>query len=66
LECSSPGADPENIEAVGYSKNQLKALVGLGGYHCEHDEPRFFYASTYVPFETEHYDFETRTWQHVD
>ena len=60
------GAYPQSTEAIGYTKDQLKSMIGFGGYFVESGKPFFFYASTYVPFETEHYDFETNTWTHLD
>ena len=54
------------MNTIDHLKDQLKSMVGLGGYHAESGKPFFFYASTYVPFETERYDFETHTWKHLD
>ena len=37
----------------------------MGGYFFDHGEPSFFYASTYVPFEIDDYDFVKREWVHI-
>lgn len=34
-------------------------------YAAESGQPVLFYAATFVPFETWHYDFATRTWHYV-
>ena len=56
------GAYPADAEAVGYSQAQLRTLLGMGGYMLNDKQPTFFYASTFMPFETVHFDFEKRVW----
>ena len=61
---SSHGSCPTGLEDVGISKSTFKEHLGLGGYVCENQKPILFYASTYLPFETESYDFAHREWRH--
>lgn len=61
---ASHGAYPPNIESIGFTKSERKSMIGLGGYFLTDGQPQFFYASTYVPFETEHFDFSKRIWRH--
>ena len=63
---ASHGTYPEDIEAVGYTKGDLRSMIGMGGYFIEEGRPSFFYASTFVPFETDHYDFSKQMWVHRD
>lgn len=60
----SHSAYPENIQSIGYTKEDLRSIFGAGGYFFKEGKPYFFYASTYIPFETEHYDFIHRQWIH--
>ena len=62
---SSHGQCPTKLEDVGISKSTFKEHLGLGGYSCKDQRPFLFYASTYVPFETENYDFTKHEWRHV-
>jgi len=62
---SSHGQCPTELEDVGISKSAFKEHLGLGGYFCKDQQPFLFYASTYVPFETESYDFAKHEWEHV-
>ncbi len=59
------GSYPPNIDAIGMSKGQLRSELGLSAYILESGKPTLFYATTYLPFQTEHYDFETNHWRHV-
>ena len=61
---SSHGSCPTELEEVGISKGAFKEHLGLGGYLCENQKPFLTYASTYVPFETESYDFVQHEWKH--
>ena len=58
------GRYPDSSQALGYSDEQLRELLGLGGYFLTEGKPTVFYASTYMPFEKEIYDFTLRQWQH--
>lgn len=60
------GSYPVDIQAVGYTEGEVRSMVGMGGYHFEFGRPSFFYASTYVPFATNDYDFSGREWTHHD
>ena len=62
---SSHGRCPKELEDVGISKSTFKEHLGLGVYVCKDQQPFLFYASTYVPFETENYDFTKHEWGHV-
>ena len=62
---SSHGQCPTELEDVGISKRAFKEHLGLGSYACKDQRPFFFYASTYVPFETEYYDFTNHEWRHA-
>jgi hypothetical protein len=63
---ASHGAYPVDTQSIGYTKEEVRSMIGMGGYRFEHSQPSFFYASTYVPFETEDYDFSKRKWKHSD
>ena len=58
------GRYPDSAQALGYSDKQLRELLGLGGYFLTEGKPTVFYATTYLPFETESYDFSRQQWQH--
>ena len=58
------GEYPPNLQAIAVTQAKLKAEVGLGGYVLRDGKPLFFYATPYIPFETDHYDFERRSWVH--
>jgi hypothetical protein len=60
------GVYPESgyLESIGYTKDKIRSMVGMGGYLIENDKPSFFYASTYIIFETDSYNFNTRQWEH--
>jgi hypothetical protein len=59
------GVYPADIQAIGYTKDQLRDMIGFGGYFMKDKKPLFFYASTYVAFETDHYDFARNEWTHI-
>ena len=58
------GRYPANAQALGYSDAQIRELLGLGDYFLTEGKPSLFYASTYMPFETEMYDFSLQQWRH--
>lgn len=62
---SSHGQCPTKLEDVSISNSTFKEHFGLGGYACKDQRPFLFYASTYVPFETENYDFTKHEWRHA-
>ncbi len=62
---SSHSQCPAELEDVGISKSTFEEHLGWGGYVCKDQQPFLFYASTYVPFETENYDFTKHEWRHV-
>lgn len=59
------GSYPPNLEAIGMSNAQLRSRLGWSGYSIEAGKPHLSYASTYIPFHTERYDFESNKWRHV-
>lgn len=59
------GQCPKELEAVGLTKAALRKKLGYAAYSCESGKPTLFYGSTFVPFETENYDFGTHAWIHV-
>jgi hypothetical protein len=64
---TSHGTYPEDLQSIGYTKDKIRSMVGMGGYVFERDrQPYFFYASTYVPFEVDRYDFSKHEWTHRD
>ncbi len=63
---SDHGRCPAELEDVGIAKTTFKEHLGLGGYVCKEQQPFLFYATTYVPFETERYDFAKHEWGHVN
>ena len=60
----SHGSYPPDIQTIGYSKDDLRSMIGMNGYSFNQNKPNFYYASTYMIFETESYDFSKREWQH--
>jgi hypothetical protein len=63
---SERGTYPPNLEAVGLSSTQLTSKLGRSSaYGIESGNPHFFYASTYIPFSTESYDFQNNVWKHA-
>ncbi len=60
----SHGRYPATAQALGYSDAQIRELFVMGGYFLTDGKPYLFYASTYMPFESESYDFALRQWQH--
>jgi hypothetical protein len=60
------GVFPENLAVVGVSDEQRKNALGLSGYFRKESGAFLFYASTYVPFEVEQYDFAAARWTHTD
>lgn len=53
------------LDELGLSREALRATVGLSAYGCDAaGKPSFFYAVTYVPFETYSYDFDGGVWQY--
>lgn len=59
------GTCPLELEEVGIQKADFRAALGSSGYFCEAGKATLFYASTFVPFETENYDFNDHRWVHV-
>ncbi|MFZ6712847.1 hypothetical protein [Undibacterium sp. TC9W] len=60
------GHCPADIAALGLPKDWLRNRLGFSDYQCKDGEPRFFYAATYIVFETEYYDFKNNAWWHMD
>lgn len=58
------GNYPASLEEAGISKAVFREHLGLGAYMYENGHPSLFYASTYVPFDTESYDFTRHIWAH--
>ncbi len=58
------GHYPANVQAIGYSDAQIHDMLGMGDYQLTEGQPYLFYATTYLPFETESYDFSLHQWQH--
>ena len=59
--------EPKDLQSIGYTEDKIRSMVGgLGGYFIEGGQPSFFYASTYIIFETDNYDFSKREWVHRD
>ncbi len=63
---ASHGSYPKDLQTVGYAPETVKSMIGMGGYLLEENKASFFYTSTYVPFETEDYDFSKHEWVHLD
>jgi hypothetical protein len=59
------GYFPQTIDAVGMTEKELRVKLSYAAYGLHEGKPYFFYASTYVPFEQEAYNFETKKWWHV-
>ena len=60
------GAYPSDLGSIGYLPSAFKDEIGMGGYHLDGENPTLFYASTYIAFATEHYDFNNGVWLHSD
>lgn len=56
---------PVEISDVGVSKDQMKELLGLSYYINKNGKVLFGYASTFVAFEFEEYNFANHTWIHI-
>lgn len=61
----SNGTYPVEISDIGVSKDQMKELLGLSYYINKNGKVLFGYASTFVAFEYEEYDFANHTWVHI-
>jgi hypothetical protein len=59
------GNYPASLEEAGINKAVFRKHLGLGAYMYEDGHPSLFYASTYVPFDTESYDFTRHIWVHL-
>lgn len=59
------GSYPSQPEDICISNAAFRDHLGYGGYFYKDGQPNLFYASTYVPFELESYDFTRHTWQHI-
>ena len=57
------GAYPASLGEVGMDAAMLKKRWLLF-YGMHEGNPTLFYAATFVPFETFHYDFEQSQWRH--
>lgn len=60
----SHGTYPKDLQTIGYAKDEVRSMIGMGGYTLSTEGPFFFYASTYVPFGTDDYDFSAHQWVH--
>lgn len=58
------GSFPATLEEAGISKTAFRERLGSGGYFYRDNTPMLFYASTYVPFDAESYDFKAHSWWH--
>lgn len=60
------GNYPDSLEAIGIDNKQMRSALGLSGYFYKEGKASFFYASTYVPFMVEQYDFAEKRWTQTD
>jgi hypothetical protein len=58
------GTCPATLDEMGFSRQQLRDKLGMAGYGCEEGKPYFFYAVTYIPFDTFDYDFSKGAWKY--
>lgn len=58
------GVYPVDISDIGMSYKEMKAMLGLSYYINKDGKVIFGYASTFVPFEYEEYDFASQAWAH--
>lgn len=61
---ASHGHCPAGLADIGVSAATFKQQLGIGGYVCDNQKAHLFYARTYVPFDSEHYDFSQHAWLH--
>jgi hypothetical protein len=61
---SELGYYPKDLEAIGLSKIKLRNQLGMFGYFYNNGQPNFFYAVTYIIFDTYSYNFELKEWQY--
>ena len=60
------GRCASTLEALGLSKEVLRAKVGISYYGCDvQGKPSFSYAVTYVLFEKYLYDFDEGMWRYI-
>ena len=59
------GTYPDSSDAIGYPKDKLHDMIGVGGYSMSDGKPAFYYATPYLIYETDHYDFVKNEWRHV-
>ncbi len=55
---------PEELSQIEIPDGKLRQVIGDSGYHCEGGKATLFYASTYIAFEVDSYDFKTKAWVH--
>jgi len=60
------GHCPESLADLGLPEDWLKSRLGFSDYRCKEGQPHLYYATTYIVFDTEHYDFMNHTWIHLD
>jgi type VI protein secretion system component VasK len=56
---------PASLETVGQDTKKLSKELRLY-FSCREGKPFLMYSSTYVPFESEHFNFEQAIWEHKD
>jgi hypothetical protein len=62
----SNGIYPLSLSEVGVSEKEIKEKFDLSGYINKDEYTAFSYASTYIIYEFEYYDFKSKKWTHND
>jgi uncharacterized membrane protein YhdT len=60
----SHGSFPADLQFIGYRDEDVQSKLGMGGYSFNDGHPVLLYASTYIPFEADYYDFGKNKWLH--
>ncbi|MBI5279562.1 MAG: hypothetical protein HY854_24230 [Burkholderiales bacterium] len=59
------GAYPNSLADVGIDAGALKEEFSMS-YRTDQGKPALFYSQPSMPMVAHHYDFDTRSWRHVD
>ncbi|MFZ6653943.1 hypothetical protein [Undibacterium sp. TJN19] len=60
------GHYPPDSATAGLSRQWLRKHLGTTAYGINEGKPYFVYASTYIVFDLESYDFSNGQWQHIN
>ena len=62
---SKTGEYPRTLDEIGVTKEKLRTQLGLSRYSYKEGKTLyFFYAVTFIPFDTYQYDFVSKQWRY--